>query len=164
MDGEQSLKHAISLLVVLTGVWLLWSGHYTGRLLGLGALSCGLVLYLSWRMSIVDEEGQPLGLGLRPIRYIPWLVWEVIKANIDVAKRVLSPSLPIAPTLARLPVTQKTSLGAVVYANSITLTPGTVSIEVDSDSILVHGLSRDGVTDLQDGRMAREVVRLEGKA
>ena len=164
MDGSQSPKHAISLMLVLSGVWLLWSGHYTARLIGLGAASCGLVLYLSWRMRIVDDEGQPLSWGLGLIRYLPWLVVEVIKANIEVAKRVLSPTMPISPTLTRLPAPQRSDLGKVIYANSITLTPGTVSIELDEHTILVHGLSRDGVEDLKEGSMARAVCRLEGEA
>ena len=61
-DGGRSPKHAISLLLVLVGVWLLWSGHYTGRLIGLGVVSCALVVWLSWRMRIIDDEGQPLSL------------------------------------------------------------------------------------------------------
>ncbi len=161
---DRSPKHAVSLLLVLVGVWLVWSGHFEARLLGLGAFSCGLVVWISWRMRIVDDEGQPLSLILRLPGYLVWLTVEVIKANVDVAKRVLSPSMPISPTVARLPAPQRTDLGMVIYANSITLTPGTVSIELDDESILVHGLSRDGVADLQSGVMAKRVCTLEGGA
>ena len=163
-DGGRSPKHAISLLLVLVGVWLLWSGHYTGRLIGLGVVSCALVVWLSWRMRIIDDEGQPLSIALRLPLYLVWLAVEVVKANIDVAKRVLHPSMPISPTIARLPAPQRTELGKVNYANSITLTPGTVSIELDEESILVHGLSRDGIKDLQGGAMAAAVCKLEGSA
>jgi multicomponent Na+:H+ antiporter subunit E len=161
---ERSPKHALSLLLVLVGVWLVWSGHFEARLLGLGALSCGLVVWISWRMRIVDDEGQPMKLALRLPGYLLWLTVEVIKANIDVAKRVLSPSLPISPTLARLPAPQRTDLGKVIYADSITLTPGTVSIELDAHAILVHALSRDGIADLRGGVMAQRVCKLEGGA
>ncbi len=161
---ERSPKHAVSLLLVLIGVWLVWSGHFEARLLGLGALSCGLVVWISWRMQIVDDEGQPLSLTTRLPGYIVWLTLEVIKANIDVARRVLSPKMPISPTLARLPVPQRTNLCKVIYADSITLTPGTVSIELDEESVLVHGLSRDGVADLKTGVMAKRVCKLEGSA
>ncbi|MFT5683940.1 MAG: multicomponent Na+:H+ antiporter subunit E [Myxococcota bacterium] len=161
---DRSPKHAVSLLLVLAGVWLVWSGHFDGRLLGLGALSCGLVVWISWRMGIVDDEGQPMSLILRLPSYLLWLTIEVIKANIDVAKRVLDPRMPISPTLARLPAPQHTNLGKVTYANSITLTPGTVSIELDEHTILVHGLSREGVVDLQGGVMAARVCKLEGGA
>ena len=161
-DGRSTL-HAISLLIVLAVVWGLWSWH-GGRLLVLGGLSCALVVYLAWRMRIVDDEGQPLSLIARLPLYLLWLSVEVVKANIDVAKRVLSPSMPISPTLARVRAPQRTDLGKVIYANSITLTPGTVSIELDADSILVHAISRDGIQDLRGGNMADTVCRLEGRS
>ncbi|MEL6347185.1 MAG: Na+/H+ antiporter subunit E [Myxococcota bacterium] len=162
-NAERSTTHTVGLLIVLTVVWLLWSGHYTVFVLSLGALSVGLVVFLSDRMGIVDDEGQPLSWGpVRPIIYLPWLVVEVIKANLDVARRVLSPSMPISPTVTRIPAPQRTALGRVIYANSITLTPGTVSIELDDNSILVHALSADGVADLRSGVMAAKVCALEG--
>ena len=164
-DGERSPKHAISLLLVLVGVWLLWSGHYDNMLLlGLGAFSCVLVVWLAWRMRIVDDEGQPLSLIFRMPLYLVWLVLEVIKANLDVSKRVLNPALPISPCVARIPAPQRTELGKVIYADSITLTPGTVSIELDEDSILVHAISAAGIADLRGGGMADAVCKLEGKA
>lgn len=160
---EGSRLHAVSLLLVLAGVWVLWSGHYdSARLMGLGAISCGLVVWIAWRMRIVDDEGQPLSIATRLPLFLVWLTVEVIKANLDVAKRVLNPKLPISPALARLPAPQRTDLGKVIYANSITLTPGTVSIELDEESILVHALSTDGIADLSGGNMAQTVCKLEG--
>src|SRR3546814_10939326 len=68
--------------------------------------------------------------------------------NIDVAKRVLSRGPDISPTVARLKITQRTDLARVIYANSITLTPGPVSVDVGHDAILVHALSREGIEGL----------------
>jgi len=162
-EADTSLRHLLGLTGALVVVWVLWSGHYTPLVLTLGAASCALVVFLSYRMGIVDEEGQPLSWGVRPLVYLPWLVVEVVKANVDVAARVMGLK-PVAPTLHRIPVPHKTDLGRVLYADSITLTPGTVSIELEEDSVLVHAISPDGIKDLLEGEMARRVLKLEGAA
>lgn len=162
-NAQSSRVHLMGLIVVLAIVWVLWSGHFTGLLLSLGAVSCLLVTYLSFRMGIVDEEGQPLTWGAKPIVYLPWLTKEVIKANIDVALRVLGIK-PVAPAVEWIEVDMNTDLGRVLYADSITLTPGTVSIELERERVLVHALSPDGLVDLKGGEMARRVKQLEGGA
>lgn len=162
-EVKTSPLHLVSLTAVLVAVWLLWSGHFTALLLSLGAASCALVVFLSHRLGIIDDEGQPLSWGARPLVYLPWLAVEVVKANIDVAMRVMGLK-PVKPALARVPVPQKTDLGRVIYADSITLTPGTVSIELDEDVVLVHAISSDGIDDLRGGEMARRVLALEGES
>jgi multicomponent Na+:H+ antiporter subunit E len=156
------LIHAISLSAVLFGVWLLLSGHYTPLLLGLGGVSTLLVVAISLRMDVVDHEGHPLHLGLRILWYWPWLIVQVLRANVDVARRVLSPSLPISPRMFKVRATQRTDLGRVIYANSITLTPGTVSVELEGSVILVHALTAEAAEDLREGTMNRLVVGVEG--
>ena len=154
----------ILMLVVMFGVWLLWSGHYTIEhtlVLVLGIISCGFVVYMASRMECADEEGHPIHLVFQLLLYIPWLVWAIVKANVDVAKRILSPSLPINPCLVRIKATQKADLNRVIYANSITLTPGTVSVELVGDDILVHALTREAAEDVQSGDMDWHVTHLE---
>ena len=113
-------------------------------------------------MNIVDEEGVPIEMGLRPfIFYAPWLFKEIVMANIDVAWRILDPRLPILPTLIRVTASQKGDLGRVIYANSITLTPGTVSIDMEGDQITVHALSYEGAVEDMSGEMDRRVSNLE---
>lgn len=90
--------------------------------------------------------------------YIPWLIWAIIKANIDVAKRILNPRLPIAPRIVRVTGTQKTDLCRVIFANSITLTPGTVSLDLDEEDIVVHALTKEAADDVQSGDMDRRVT------
>ena len=76
---------------------MLWSWHFESLLLVFGALSCLVVVLLAWRMRIIDDEGEPLlRLGLRPFSYIPWLMWQIVRSNIDVARRILSPGVPIS--------------------------------------------------------------------
>jgi multicomponent Na+:H+ antiporter subunit E len=160
--ADLRLKHSIGLGLVLVAVWLLLSGHYTPLLLALGALSCGGVLAISIRMNVVDREGAPVELPLRALRYLPWLLWEIMKANVDVAGRILHPRMPISPTLIKMRCTQIHDIGRVIYANSITLTPGTVSVDTHGEEITVHALTAEAAEDLLEGSMDRRVTRMEG--
>jgi multicomponent Na+:H+ antiporter subunit E len=141
----------------------LLSGHFEPLILALGLASCVVVVAITRRMDLIDHEGHPIHLTRRAVGYWLWLSWEVVKANIDVAKRVLAPKLNISPTMVRLTASQKSDLGLVIYANSITLTPGTVSVDVEPGEILVHALSRDAAEDLQGGEMDRRVGQVEGE-
>ena len=148
-------------------MWLLFSGpfsldwhHPKIALFGLG--SCAGVTWLSLRMGIVDSEAVPVHLLGGALRYIPWIVVEVVKANLDVAGRVLRPNLAIAPEILRVKPSQKTDLGRVLYANSITLTPGTVTIEAEGDHLLVHAIAREPAAGLETGVMDARVTELEG--
>ena len=156
----KQIIHSLSLGAVLFAVWLLLSGHYTPFILILGVVSCITIVTVTLRMEVADHEGLPIHLTWRALTYMPWLIIEIIKANFDVAKRVLSPSLPVTPTLLRVKASQSTDLGQVIYANSITLTPGTISVDVANNEILVHALSREGAESLLDGMMDRRVTSM----
>ncbi len=154
--------HAISLGLILFATWLLMSGIMEPFILVLGVLSCAVVVFIAMRMDVVDHEAVPVHLTFAITLYWPWLLWEIVKANIDVTKRVLFRSAGISPTMARVKASQKTDLGKVIYANSITLTPGTISIDIDDDGyILVHALAREGIDGLVEGTMDRKVTAME---
>ena len=155
------MLRALSLGGVLAAAWLLLSGHYTPLILAFGLISVVAVVAIALRMDVVDHEGFPIHLTRRFPGYWLWLAVEIIKANIDVAKRVWSPSLPISPTLYLLNTSQPNELGQVIYANSITLTPGTVSVSLVDGKILVHAIAREVGDDLSAGEMDRRVARLE---
>ncbi len=155
---------AVSLAAFLFATWLLLSGYFTGLLITLGVLSCVGVVLIAARMDVIDHEGHPIHIGWRSASYLPWLVWQIVLSNIDVARRILAPSLPIDPTVKQIPCTQRSDLGRVIYANSITLTPGTVSLRVLDDEILVHALTGGGIADLEEGSMDRKVTAIEGHA
>lgn len=139
------------------------SGIFEPLILILGIFSCALVVVIAMRMDVIDHEAVPVHITFKVLLYWPWLLWEILKANIDVTKRVLG-FAEISPTMVRIKATQKTDLGIVIFANSITLTPGTISIDVDEDGyILVHALSRDGTEGLEGGEMDRRVTELEGR-
>ncbi len=153
----------LSLFVLLFLTWLLLSGIYTGLLLGLGALSCLLVVAVCRRMQIVDPEGHPIHLIPGLLRYMPWIFWAIVKANIDVVRRIAHPRLPLSPRVIQVAASQKTHLGQVIYANSITLTPGTVAVETDEGTIDVHALTREAAEDVRSGVMDGRVTDLEGE-
>ncbi len=161
---RERLLHSISLGLVLFGVWLLLAGFFAPLLLGLGVLSCVIVLSIANRMDVIDREGVPIHLGWRILSYWAWLVVEIVKANLDVARRVLDPKLPIHPVLVRVKASQASELGQVIYANSITLTPGTVSMQVAGGEILVHAIAKEMAEDLEGGEMDRRVTAVAERA
>jgi multicomponent Na+:H+ antiporter subunit E len=147
--------------LVLSATWLLLSGHFGALLLGLGVVSCGLVLILSQRMAVIDRETQPLHLaGVLP-RYWLWLLGQILRSNLDVVRRILSRRPDITPTMVRIAVNEKTELCQTIFANSITLTPGTVSVGLQDGTVEVHGLTRKGVKTLAGGEMQRRVLAME---
>jgi len=156
------LKHAFNLSLFLLAIWLLLSGHYTPLLLVLGVLSTLLVVLLATRADLIDRETQLILLKPSVLLYWFWLGKEIIKSNIDVARRILSPGLPISPNIFTVRAAQQSDLGRVTYANSITLVPGTVAMDVDEDVITVHALTQDAAADLKRGEMNRRVCKVEG--
>ncbi|MAG29364.1 MAG: hypothetical protein CL908_00535 [Deltaproteobacteria bacterium] len=157
------MKRALILFVHLMIVWLLLSGHYDATLITYGVLCCAGVVALVARLGILDMEALPTHLGVRPFLYIPWLLKEIVLSNLSVAKVILTPSLPIHPRILRISASQKTQVGQVMYANSITLTPGTVTLDVRNGQFLVHALTEDSAEGLLSGEMDRRVAHLEAK-
>ena len=115
-------------------------------------------------MRIVDEEGVPLSLFPATVTYYPWLASEIAKSAWAVTKIILHPKLPISPTMTVLQASQKTTAGVATYANSITLTPGTITVGVSGNALTVHALVKDGADDLEAGGMDRRVCQFEGTA
>ena len=155
------MRHTIFLFLSLAVFWLLNSGHNTALMLALGVASIVFVIYIAHRMDVVDHESQPLHLTLKLPGYYAWLIKEVIRANFLVVKHIWLGNNTISPTLATITASQKTDIGKVIYANSITLTPGTVTINVEGDKFMVHALLRESIEDLQAGEMDCRVTQLE---
>ncbi len=157
------MLHAASLAVALSVLWLLLSGHFTEPLLlGLGLASVITVVFIAHRMDLADREGHPVHLSWRALIYWPWLIKEIVMANIEVAKAIARTSMDIEPTVIRLRASQASELGRVIYANSITLTPGTVTIDLEGDELTVHALTRGSKEGLETGEMDRRVTAMAG--
>jgi multicomponent Na+:H+ antiporter subunit E len=156
------MARLVSTLIVLYLFWVLLSGFFTPFLMAAGVGSAVAVVWFSRRMDVIDHEGHPIHVGARTIAfYWPWLVKEIVKAGWDVSKIILHPKLPISPTLVRFAPSQKTDVGLVIHAQSITLTPGTIAIEATTREFLVHGLTRAGAFGTVGSDMDRRVSACE---
>lgn len=153
-----------SLFLVLFATWLLLSGIWDPFLIASGAVASLLVVYIAHRMSVIDGEGHPIHLSWKLLTYLPWLTWQIVVSNIAVCRTILSPSMKLDAGSGWVPASQTTPVGLVTFANSITLTPGTVALSVYPDTIQVHALDRAGIEELKAGEMDRRVRAMEGKA
>ena len=134
----------IVLFAALFALWLALSGHYSPLLLVFGLASSAVVTAIVHRLRIDDDEGVPIASLPLLWRFWPWLTGEIIKANLEVMRQIVSPRLAISPQIFHFTPTQKTTTGLVTHANSITLTPGTVTVEIEEDGrFLIHALTRE---------------------
>ena len=131
--------------LVLAAIWLLLSGYFHDPLLlFLGAASVLLCLFLGGRAGVVDDEGVPsVCFTWRLVPYLAWLAGEIAKANIAVAREALAVRPRLSPKILHVPMAQGTNAGRAAFANSITLTPGTVSIDLGEKEIVVHALTEE---------------------
>lgn len=152
----------VSFLISLFAFWLLLSGLFTPFLVAAGAGSALAVALLARRMDVVDHEGHPMHVAWRAmLSYWPWLFVEIVRSAWDVTRRILDPRLPIAPVLVEFAPAQQTDLGLVIHANSITLTPGTITVEAEPGRFLVHALTHEGAAGLAGSAMDRRCAALE---
>ncbi|KPJ75671.1 MAG: hypothetical protein AMS19_13740 [Gemmatimonas sp. SG8_23] len=155
------MLRAIGLGLVLFGFWLALSGHYTPLLLSFGVGSCVLVVYLAHRMETVDQEGVPFHVTWRFLGYLPWLMKEILVANVVVAKVILDPRMPISPRIVVFHGSQTTDLGRAIYANSITLTPGTITTGVTGQEFQIHALRAADLETDEEQQMDVRCSRVE---
>lgn len=147
--------------LVLLGLWLVMSGIYISLIVGLGVASAVFAAYIVRRMDKASDAEQ-LALSLNPIalaRYLVWLMVEIFKSNWAVTKTIMTPDMPIRQHYFRVPHTQISELGQTIFANSITLTPGTVTVDTFDDCFWVHAVGysesdHDALADM-DARVTR---------
>lgn len=149
------------LACILALFWILLSGHTSILLLSLGLVSVMLVIWIVGRMDRNDKAPVLMLFTLEIISYFGWLIWQIIISNIDVVRRIWDPSLSITPACRKIKVSINDPLIKTIYANSITLTPGTVTTEVGEDYFIVHALNAMGLDELEEGEMQRRLSRLE---
>ncbi len=155
------MRHTVSAVVLLSALWLLNSGLYKAVILVLGTLSVIFVIRIAHRMDVLDHEAFPLHLTARVFPYYGWLLKKIVQANYDVLKLIWSPSAKLSPCVSRVHSSQQTDIGKVIHANSLTLTPGTVTIDIQDDQFLVHALTREAMKEAQSGEMDRRVSEVE---
>jgi multicomponent Na+:H+ antiporter subunit E len=146
----------------LFGLWVLLSGKFDALHLGAGLASVALVLWLDHHLGPIGDDRHARIFPLRWLAYYLWLLWEMILSAVYVARAVLRPSQLVDPRLIRFRSAQPNVVGAVTLANSITLTPGTLTVDLEGDEYLVHALTPRTARDLLTGSMPARVARLFG--
>ncbi len=160
--GIVKFTQAITLLVFLACAWLLWSGLYKPLLLTLGLISCLLTVYIEFRMDYFRTKVFAFRFGRRLVGYWFWLFKEIVKSSLEVARVVLDPKLPASPQVVRIEAKCKEPVVQTILANSITLTPGTLSLDVYDGVITAHTLTKEGAEELRKGEMNTRVAALIG--
>lgn len=148
--------------VNLALLWMLLSGYLKPNLLVLGVLSCVLVTILAMMMKVYLSNDERFKFAIRMPFYLPWLFKEILLANLAVARKVLIPGSDIQPQCINTKPSQKTNTGIALLANSITLTPGTISIDYDDNNLLVHALTDETAQGVIDKDMDKRITKLEG--
>lgn len=158
----KKIFHASALFAVLFGTWYVLSGISTPIFLIYAGVSCSLATLLALRMNVIDTEGHPFHLAFSAPIYWLWLLKEMLKSGLTVTRAVWTPEHHITPNFAWIPASQSCDLGRTIYANSITLTPGTVCVDIENDYAFVHALESASIDDLNKGVMDRRVTKLTG--
>jgi len=162
--NHRSLPGTLGLAASLFVFWLLLSGIYTPFLVLSGLGASVAVALLAQRMEVADREGHPIHLGLAALAYWPWLLKEIFRSGWQVTRVILDPRLPISPAFVRFRPSQKSTVALATHANSITLTPGTITVEARHDEFLVHALTREAAAGVVGSEMDRRVSRMEAGA
>lgn len=156
----------IVLFLSMLGFWAMLSGQlnpqYNRWLIGAGIVVCAGTTWICRRLRIVDEDMLPLGAWMRLPLYAPYLLKEVVLANIDVFRRMIAHTPDISPRVFTVSCSLKSDFAKTIYANSITLTPGTVVMTIDDDGIVIHALTAEAEAGVRSRVMELQVARLEG--
>lgn len=149
--------------VLLSVFWLLLSGYIQPLLLSFGAISVAIVLLVLKRMDAVDKEPMEIGSGHKVTSYLVWLLGQIISSSIHVTKLIWGPSSQISPSLVKINANNVSPKKQVLYVNSITLTPGTLSVDLEDGEITVHALQKSSIEELELGDMERKITAIWGE-
>ncbi len=164
LGGCEAVVGFLVTWLVLAAFWFGLSGYTDGVHLTFGACAVTLVAAVSHRYLTGQARlGALVGRFMRMITYGPWLLWQIVLANVDVLMRVLG-LRAIDPCVVRIRPDLESEFGLVTLANSITLTPGTVTVEVEDDGeLVIHALSRSAADAVMSRVMEQRVRWLEGR-
>jgi multicomponent Na+:H+ antiporter subunit E len=176
LKKEFLLKSVIQFGLLL-GLWLLLSGHYDVFHISMGVFSALIVVVLNVRLRkyyFFEEELAEAKARMkdvftvklrygRVLFYVPWLIWQIVVASLQVAAVVLNPKMPIDPALLRFKTELPNTSAKVILGNSITLTPGTITVQIKGDEFLVHALMEASSSGIVDDSLPGEVAKLYKK-
>ncbi len=161
--GKEKRFAIILTFFIMAFFWILLSGIFDLFHLTSGAICCIIVTLLSHDLLVKGKSQKRLLKSIRLITYIPWELWQIVLANIDVAYRVLHPKMPIDPRIIEFETPLRGEFSQVTLANSITLTPGTITIHVEPENgkFLVHAIAKEPADALLvDQKMQKKVAHV----
>lgn len=154
--------HMSKWAILLSLYWLLLSGYIQPLMLSFGAVSVAVVLWVLKRMDTVDRAPKQLYPNVQTLGYFGWLTGQIISSSIHVTKLVWGSPKEVSPTLAKIDINKIPESSQVLYANSITLTPGTLSVDLEKDVVTVHALQKSSITELEQGEMELKIAHTRG--
>ncbi len=160
LNGAGRVGAYLMFIALLIAAWVLWSGMFKPLLLALGAFSCALAAYIAVRMGYFDTRVFALRFNLRLIAFWGWLLKEIVTSSLEVARIVLSRKLELSTRVIEIDASQLSPVDQVILGNSITLTPGTLTLDADDGKLLVHALTAEGAAALEKGEMMRRVAAI----
>ncbi|TVP84969.1 MAG: Na+/H+ antiporter subunit D [Acholeplasmataceae bacterium] len=161
-----SKKHGAALMFVsLLIFWLILAARFDWTTIIAGFFVSLLIVFYNLDLIFNNQEATTLTVrALKALIVLVFvLVFNVIKANFQVAKIVLSPKMPIHPGFKTIRQPLKKELNQALFGNAITLTPGTLTVDMNQDEIIIHGLRVEHIQDVQGSRMEQAFIRLEGE-
>ena len=164
--SNNSRKNIIIMFFLLLFFWSIIDGKLTVESILLGASASILIIYLNKDILFTSSDGGPVTLRFlwHFTTLIVILIVEIVKSNINVAKIVLNPKMPIEPSFVRVPVRFKKDFNKVLYGNVVTLTPGTLTVDIVNDEYIIHALTKEAAEGLLGSELEKHVLRLEEKA
>lgn len=169
IHSQNRLFSIILQFVILFAFWLLLSGRYQAKYIIIGAIAAALVTFLTNDLFYaVLQRGERLGVKPRQVLqqiwrfllYIPWLLIQIVLANVQVAYLVLHPRMPIEPGLLLFRTKMRKGIAQVTLANSITLTPGTITASLDEGNYIIHNLKPPLASSLVEGTLQNKVAHV----
>lgn len=160
--GQVSIGHLVVLTIVLIITWLGLSGFFKPLLLSLGAVSIAITLMFAVRTGFFNQAFGITKMAARLPGYWLWLLLEIIKSAIQVSRIVLSPKLPMNHRMVKLTLDDDEPMPGVILGNSITLSPGTITVDIDGRDVIVHCISEEGAQDMESGELLRRIKHLRG--
>lgn len=148
--------------VILSVFWLLLSGYIEPMMLSFGAVSVVIVLLALKRMDAVDHEPRGISINHQTVHYFLWLLGQIFSSSLLVTKLIWGSSNKLSPSLAKIQAKNVPPNKRVLYANSITLTPGTLSVDLEDEDITVHALQQSSIEELEQGDMERKITDIWG--
>lgn len=146
---------------ILFAFWALLSGKFDAFHLILGGICSIIVGYLFHDLLFVNVRvGDIRTVAFRFVKYVPWLLKQIFLANLHVAALVLNPKMPIDPRIVTFKTKLETDISNVTLGNSITLTPGTITMDIKDGVFYVHALSQKVADDLNAGEMEDRVAHI----